>query len=50
MHCPANILQVAVIEEGITVQLHPHSNLLNTNSSNFSNGITGKDESIKSEA
>lgn len=42
MHCPANILQVAVIEEGVTVQLHPHSNLLNTNSSDLSNGITGK--------
>lgn len=46
VHCPANILEVTVIKEGVTVQLHPHSNLLDTNSSDFSNGIAGNTRRI----
>lgn len=47
VHCPANILEVTVIKEGVTVQLHPHSNLLDTNSSDFSNGIAGNTRRVK---
>lgn len=35
MHCPSHILQITVVEEGITVEFHPYSNLLYTDCPDF---------------
>lgn len=40
MKSPANIFQVTVVQEGITIHFHPYSNFFNTNGSNLSNSIT----------
>lgn len=40
MHRPSNVLQIAIVEEGITVELHPHSNLFYTDGPDFRYRIT----------
>lgn len=35
VHCPTNILQIAVVKKGIAVEFHPHSNLFYTDGPDF---------------
>lgn len=42
MHCPTNILQIAVVKKGIAVEFHPHSNLFYTDGPDFCYWVTIK--------
>ena len=40
---PAHVFQVAVVEEGVAVHLHPHTDLLDADGSDLSDGIPGRE-------
>lgn len=47
MKSPSHILQIAVIQEGVAVHLHPHTDLLNADGSNLRDGIPGNNKWLK---
>lgn len=44
MQSPAHVFQVAVVEEGVAVELHPHADLLDADGSDLSNGVPGNEK------
>lgn len=42
VHRPSHILQIAVVEEGIAIEFHPHSDLFYTDCPDFCYRVTVK--------